>query len=66
MEKCGTAAKVAEDKERFIELLILVGREENVIEPEKEPVHQRADGPDQIEQCQKNDPLFDETGGGVL
>lgn len=66
MEKCGTAAQVAEYEERFVELLFLVGREENVIEPEKEPVHQRTDGPNQIEQCQKDDPFFDEAGGGVL
>jgi len=50
MEKCGTTSQVAEDEEWFVKRLVFVGREEDVIEPEAEPVYQGARDPDHIEQ----------------
>ena len=43
-----------------------MGREENIVEPEAEPMDEWAGNPDQIEQYQEEDPFADETGGGVL
>ena len=55
-----------EDKERFVEWLIFVGGEKNIIEPEEEPVHQRAGNPNQIEQRQEKDSFSCESSGGVF
>ena len=43
-----------------------MGGEEDVIEPEEEPVNQRTGDPDHVEQYQEDDPFFDEPGGGVF
>ena len=46
VQKRGTAAQVAEDEERFFDGLVFVGGEENVVEPEGDPVYERAGNPD--------------------
>lgn len=66
VQEGGTAAQVAEDEERFFDGLGFVGREEDVVEPEEKPVEERTDGPDQIEQCQKDNPFSCEAGRGIL
>ena len=50
MEEGGAAAQVAENEERFVERLVSIGREEDVVEPEAEPMDERAGDPDHIEQ----------------
>jgi hypothetical protein len=45
---------------------VFVTWEEDIVEPEAEPVDERTDRPDQIEQSQEDDPFFDESGGGVF
>jgi hypothetical protein len=66
VQEGGTAPQVTEDEERFFDGLCFVGREENVVEPETEPVDERAGNPDQVEQYQEDDPFFGEAGGGVF
>ena len=38
MQKCGATAQVAKDKERLFDRLGFMTREENVVEPETEPM----------------------------
>lgn len=66
MQKSGAAAEIPQNEERFFNGMVFVGREENVIEPEEEPVHQAAERPDDIEQNQKDQSFFCEAGGSVL
>ena len=66
MKERGAAAQVAEDEKRSVDGLCLVGGEENIIEPEEEPVEQGTNGPDQIEEGQEDDPFSSEAGGGVF
>ena len=66
VEEGGAAAQVAEDEERFFDGLCFVTGEEDVIEPEKEPVDERAGSPDQIEQRQKDDSFSCESCGGIF
>ena len=66
MEECGAAAQIAQYKKRFFNRLCFVTGEENVIQPEAEPMHQRSDRPDQVEQCQKDDSFSSKTSRGIL
>src|SRR5262245_11952511 len=60
MEKRGAAAQIAQYEKRFFDGLCFVTREENVIQPKEEPMHQRSDRPDQIEQRQKDNSFSSE------
>ncbi len=66
MQKGRAAAEVAEDEERLFDGVIFIGGEEDVVEPEEEPVHRLPEGPDDVEQEQKGQSFFCEAGGGVL
>lgn len=43
-----------------------MGREEDIVEQETEPMDELSDGPNEIEQGQKDDPFSSEAGGGVF
>ena len=66
MQEGGTAPQVAKDEQRFVDGLILVAGEEDVIQPETEPVDERAGDPDHVEQKQEDQPFFVEPGGGIF
>jgi hypothetical protein len=66
MQEGGAAAQVAEDEQRLFDGLVFVGGEEDVIQPEAEPVDEHAERPDQAEEGQKDDAFFGEAGGGVF
>ena len=66
MQECGPAAQIAQDEKRFVYGLGFMGGEENVIEPEKKPMDERSDGPDQVEKRQEDDPFSSESSGGVF
>ncbi len=66
MQEGRSAAQVAEDEQRLFDGLFFVGGEENVIQPEAEPVDEHAEGPDQAEERQEDDAFFCEAGGGVF
>ena len=66
MEEGRAAAQVAKDEKRFVERLCFIGGEEDVIEPEKEPMEQGTDGPNQVEKRQEDDPFSSESSGGVF
>ena len=66
MQKGGAAAEVANDEKGFFDGMVFVGGEENIIEPEEEPVHHLSERPDDVEQEQECYSFFCELGGGVL
>ena len=66
MEKSGTASQVAEDEQRLFDGIIFVGREENVIQPEEEPVDEHAERPDDTEERKEDKAFSCEAGGGVF
>ena len=57
-----TAAKVAQDEERFLNGLCLVTREENIVQEKEEPVRQATERPDQIEQKDESQSFTGKTG----
>ena len=57
MEECGTASQVADDKQRFLDLLGFMSREKDVIQKETEPMDELSDRPDCVEH-QKEDYSF--------
>lgn len=65
MQEGRSAAEIAQDEERLVDDLIFVGGEEDVVEPEEEPVDQVADGPDEVEEDQEDEPFAVESSGGV-
>ncbi len=66
MQKCRSTAQVAEDEQRFFDGMIFVCREENVVQPKAKPVDEGADGPDRVEEQEKEKAFSSETGGGVF
>ena len=66
MQEGRSAAQVAENKKWLLDLIGFMRGEENIVEPETEPMDQRAGNPDRVEQCQKDDPFTSEAGGGVF
>ena len=46
--------------------MIFIGGEENIVKPEEEPMHRLPEGPDDIEQKQKDEAFFCEAGGGIF
>jgi len=66
MEKRGSASQVSQNEKRFFDGLNFMVREEDVVKPEEEPVHQRTRDPDHVEQHQKDETFFDEAGGSVF
>ena len=40
MKECGTASQVPQNEEWFVEWLCFVSGEEDVVEPEEEPMYQ--------------------------
>ena len=56
MQKCRSTAQVAEDEQRFFDGMIFVCREENVVQPKAKPVDEGADGPDRVEEQEKEHP----------
>jgi len=43
-----------------------VARKKDVIQKETEPMHERPDGPDQVEEKKKYDSFAGEMGGGIF
>ena len=66
MQKGRSTAEVAEDEKRFFDGVVLVSREEDIVEPEEKPVHRLPKGPDNVEQEQEGQSFFCEMGGGVF
>ena len=66
VEKGGAGAKVAQQKERTFDGLGLVAGEEDVIEPEEEPVNKRTDRPYEVEKGNENQPFAREARGRVF
>ena len=66
MQEGRSAAEVAQNKERFFDRVVLVSREEDIVEPEEKPVHRLPKGPDDVEQEQEGQSFFCEMGGGVF
>jgi len=46
--------------------MVFVGGEEDVIQPETEPVDEHAKGPDDAEERKEDDAFSGEAGGGVF
>ncbi len=65
MQKGGAAAKVTDNKKRFLDRLFFVGGEEDVIEPKTDPIKDGNERPNNIEECQKKDAFWCQTTGGV-
>ena len=66
MKEGGAASQVSDDEERFFNRLCFMPGKEDVIQQKKEPVHELPKGPDQIEDCQKDDSFSGETGGSIF
>lgn len=66
VEEGRTAAQVADDKERLFDRLRFVPGKENVIQQEKDSMHELTDRPDRIEHEQKDESLTGELSGGVF
>ena len=66
MQEGRSAAQIAEDKERFLDGLIFISREEDVVEAETNPMDERAERPDQIEEQDEKQSFAGEAGGGVF
>ena len=46
--------------------MAFVGGEENVIQPETEPVNEHAEGPDDAEERKENNAFSSEAGSGIF
>ena len=66
MQECRSAAQIAEDEQRLFDGMIFVGGEENIIQPETEPVDEHTEGPDDAEERKENNAFSGEAGGGVF
>ena len=66
MQEGRSAAEVAKDEERFFDGMFFIGGEENVVQPEEEPVHTHAWNPDNAEQDEENQSFAGEAGGGIF
>ena len=66
MQEGRSAAQVAEDEQRLFDGMIFVGGEENVIQPETEPVDEHAEGPNDAEERKEDSAFSGEAGGGVF
>jgi hypothetical protein len=50
VQESGATTQVPQNKKRFFNGLCFMSRKKNIIQKETEPMDERADGPDQIEQ----------------
>jgi hypothetical protein len=66
MQKGGAAAQVSEDEQWFFNRLIFIGWEENIIQPEKKPVNEHTEGPDNAEERKEDNAFSGEAGSGVF
>lgn len=66
MEEGGAAPQISDDEERFFDGLSFVRGEEDIVEPETEPMEQRTEGPDRVEKRKENDSSSVEGGGCVF
>ena len=66
MQEGRTAAQVAENEERLFDGMVFVIGEEDVIQPEAEPVDQRSEGPDDVEKKEEGQAFFCKRGSGVF
>lgn len=66
MQKGRSAAQVAEDEQRLFDGMLLICGEENVIQPETEPMDEHTEGPDDEEERKENNAFSSEAGGGVF
>lgn len=63
VKKRGAAPQVADDEQRLFNRMRFVRGEENVVEPEAEPMEQRAEGPDRVEKNKEEQASAVERGG---
>ena len=66
MQKGGSAAQIAEDEQRLFDGMIFISGEENVVQPEEEPVDEHAERPDDTEERKEDKAFSCEAGGGVF
>ncbi len=66
MEESGAAAQISQNEERFFDGLCFMPGEEDIIQKETEPMHERPDGPDQIKKEKEYNSFAREMGGRVF
>ena len=66
MQERRAASKVAHQEEGLFDWLGFVSGEENIVEPETEPMDERSDRPDEIEEADEDETLACEAGGRVF
>lgn len=66
VKKCGAASQVADDEQRFFDGMRFMRGVEDVVEPEAEPMEQRAKGPDRVENNEENNASSVERSGCVF
>lgn len=66
MQEGRSAAQVAEDEQRFFDGMIFVCGEEDVVQPEAEPVDEGTERPDCVKEQEKDKTFSSEAGGGVF
>ena len=66
MEEGGAASQISQNEERFFDRLCFVPGEEEIIQKETEPMDERTDGPDQIEQQEKGNSFPCQMGGSIF
>src|SRR5690606_1561566 len=66
MEEGGAAPQISDDEERFFNGLGFVRGEEDIVEPETEPMEQRAEGPSRVEDDEEDNASSIERGGCVF
>jgi len=66
VQECGAAAKIPQDEKRLFNSLRFVSWKKNIIQKEKEPMHELPNGPDCIKKQEKNYSFAGEAGGCIL
>ena len=66
MQKCRSAAQVAEDEQRLFDGMIFICGEEDIVEPETKPMDEHAERPYDTEERKENKAFSGEAGGGVF
>ena len=66
MQKCRSAAQVAEDEKRFFNLVIFISGEQNIIQPKTKPMDRHADRPDNIKKSEEYKSFAGKAGSSVF
>ena len=66
MQEGRAAAQVAEDEQRLFDGMVFVVGEENIIQPETEPVDEHTEGPNNAEERKEDNAFSGEAGSGIF